>query len=229
MHMNASDTPPIYTPTPAAPAARRSLADTLATVLSWVMVPMFMPVYGMIFIFAFSVLAYAPMSTKVIVTLIIFGINAVVPMLIVLMLKFFGVIKDVGLNSRVERMIPYIVTIVSLLASAWFMYWHDAPQWVQLFFVGGAVTGAVNFIINLRWKISAHAAAAAGVVAILIRIIHEGLPIAGGMAWLIIWIMLTGLLGMSRLWLGRHTPMQVMAGYCTGFLGVFLCTMSGLS
>lgn len=217
---------PIPEPPTPKPAKPRSPADILATALSWIMVPMFMPVFGMIFIFAFSVLSYAPLATKFTVTLVIFGINAMLPMLIVLMLKFFGIIRDVGLNSRTERTLPYVVTILALGGSAWFLWWHEAPLWVVMFFVGGMATGIVNFLINFRWKISAHAAAAAGVAAILIRILHEGLPIAGGLAWLIIWILLTGLLGMSRLWLGRHTPLQVLAGYCTGFLGVYLCTMA---
>ena len=229
-----TEAPPEWAPAPPPPAPApqpkqepRSLPDMIATALSWIMVPMFMPVYGMIFMFAFSVLSYAPLQTKLTVTAVIFGINAVVPMLIVLMLKFFGIIRDVGLNSRTERTLPYVVIILSFGCSAWFLWWHEAPLWGVMFFIGGMATGIVNLLINFRWKISAHAAAAAGVGALLIRILHEGLPIAGGMAWLIIWILLTGLLGSSRLWLGRHTPLQVLAGYCTGFLGVYLCMMAG--
>ena len=71
--------PPPPAPAPQPKQEPRSLPDMIATALSWIMVPMFMPVYGMIFMFAFSVLSYAPLQTKLTVTAVIFGINAVVP------------------------------------------------------------------------------------------------------------------------------------------------------
>ena len=80
-------------------------------------------------------------------------------------------------------------------------------------------------LINFRWKISAHAAGVAGVVALLIRIIRDGLPQDGAFLWLLIAIGLSGILGTARVWLGRHTAWQVIAGYAVGFLSVILMTL----
>ena len=97
-------------------------------------------------------------------------------------------------------------------------------MWMTMFFCGGAIAGAINLIINFKWKISAHAAGMAGVAAILLRMAHE-LPDTANITWLVIWLILTGILGASRIWLRRHTLSQVLAGYLNGFLCVWLMTM----
>lgn len=199
--------------------------DTAAHWLGWLMVPLLMPVYAMLFAFTLSVLSFTSTAAKVNLTLIVAGINTALPMLLILLLKFFGIVKDPGLNSRTERFIPYAISIVAFGLTAWFLASRGAPIWFVMFFAGGAVAGLVNLAINFRWKISAHAAGAAGVLALLVRIAHEGLPIAGAFTWLVIWTALTGLLGSARIYQDRHTLAQVLAGYAVGFAGVYLMMM----
>lgn len=43
--------------------------------------------------------------------------------------------------------------------------------------------------------------------------------------WLLISVGLAGLLGSARIWLGRHTLGQVLAGYVVGFCSVFFMMM----
>ena len=192
-----------------------------ANIISWVFVPLMMPVYGILLIFSLSFLSYAPFSTKLVFTLIVFGANFLVPMLLVLLLKKLGIIDDIGLNGRKERLIPYIITIVCLAGTGLFLYLKSAPLWVAMFYEGGALAGLINLIVNFRWKISAHAAGIAGLVAMLIQVIKEG-PSAPDMAWWIVGaIVIAGLLGSARIWLGRHTLMQVLAGSAVGFLCVW--------
>ncbi len=207
------------------PKEAENLIDTAAHWLGWLMLPLLMPVYAMIFAFTLSVLSFTSTSVKVSMTLIVAGINTALPMLLILLLKFFGLVKDPGLNSRTERFIPYAVSIVGLGLTAWFLSSRGAPIWLVMFFLGGAAAGIVNLAINFRWKISAHAAGAAGVLALLVKIAHEGLPITGSFAWLAIWAALTGLLGSARIYQDRHTLMQVLAGYAVGFAGVYLMMM----
>lgn len=207
-----------------APRQGESFIDSLASVLSWVLVPLMMPVYGIMLVFSESVMCFTPLSTRIVFTLIVAGINVLLPMLLVLLLKKMGLVRDIGLNSRRERMIPYVITIVCLGATAAYMNLKGAPGWLSMFFVGGAVGGAVNFIVNFRWKISAHAAGISGVSAMLLRILKDGIPQSGCFEWLIVSVVLAGLLGSARVWLGRHTPAQVLAGYVVGFLSVFLLT-----
>ena len=63
------------------------------------------------------------------------------------------------------------------------------------------------------------------VVALMVRIRMEWMPSDGILAWTVVWVLLAGILGSARVWLGRHTVGQVMAGYAVGFLSVYLLTM----
>lgn len=197
----------------------------LCRIVSWVMVPFFMPVYGLLLAFSLSVLKYVGTGAKWSFALIVAAINIALPSVIVLLLKWLGLVQDYGLNGRKERFIPYIVTILCFLGTAWFVSSRGAPSWLTMFYVGGAVAGAVDLLVNFSWKISAHAAGAAGVIALLIRIMRDGYPQPGILTWLIIAIFMTGLVASARLWLGRHTLGQVLAGATVGFCSVFFMTM----
>ncbi|MDE6336536.1 MAG: hypothetical protein K2L34_08200 [Muribaculaceae bacterium] len=201
------------------------ITDGVSNLLSWVLVPLLMPVYGLMLAFGLSILDVAPMGMRIAFTLIVAGICVFVPMVLILLLKKIGMIEDVGLNGRQERLVPYIITIVCFGVTAWFMATKGAPLWLSLFFAGGALATVICTVVNFWWKISAHAAGIAGVVALLIRIEKDGSAEPELFFWLILTLLLTGLLGSARVWLGRHTVWQVLAGYAVGFCSVFFLTM----
>ena len=207
------------------PTEMEHLADRLSTFLSWIMVPLLMPVYGIILAFNCSILDFTPLRTKLVFTAIAVGINVALPVLLMMLLKRVGLISDMGLNGRKERLIPYVITVLCMGVTGFFMGMRGAPVWLEMFFYGGAVAAFVNMGVNFCWKISAHAAGIAGVVALMVRIISVGYPQKSAFLWLIISILLAGFLGSSRLWLGRHTVWQVLAGYAVGFLSVLLLTL----
>lgn len=197
----------------------------LAEILSWVLTPLFMPVYGIILAFTVSILQITPMSLRVVFTLIVAGICVVIPMLLIVLLKKLKVVSDLGLNKQEERPVPYIITAMCFLAAGWFLATKGAPMWLTMFFAGGAAAGVINLVINYWWKISAHAAGIAGIVALLIRIAKDGNPMSDLIWWLIAVIIVAGLLGSARVYLCRHTVWQVLAGYVVGFCSVFFLTM----
>lgn len=196
-------------------------ADNVSHILSWILVPIIMPVFGILFIFRLSVLDVIPSNLQTAVTFVIAGINFFAPMLLIFLLKLLGVVQDVGLNGQKERMVPYIITALCYGGSAWFVASRGAPVWVAMFFCGGVVAALVNMTINFKWKISAHAAAIAGIIALLIRMQRDVAVEPRLFAWLIITVGAAGLLGSARVWLGRHTVWQVLAGYVVGFCSVF--------
>lgn len=193
--------------------------------LSWVLSPLLMPVYGLILAFCLSILEVAPIRMRVVFTLITGAICSLLPMVMIVVLKLCGLIQDVALNGRKERLVPYLITALCFAGGGWFLASKGAPLWLTLFFAGGALATLVNTVINLWWKISAHAAGIAGVVALLICIEKDGSPEPELMVWLVITIILAGMLGSARVWLGRHTVWQVLAGLVVGFCSVFFLTM----
>lgn len=204
------------------PSGLEKFVSGVSHLMSWVFVPLLVPVYGTIMILTLSMMSFLPSASKIVFTLAVVLFNVVVPMVLVLLLKRLGMVKDIGLNNRSERPIPYIIMIICFGGTALFFHIKGAPLWMTLFYAGGAVAATVNLIINIWWKISAHAAAMAGLVALLMIINRDGLPHQSISGWLIATVIATGLLGSARVWLGRHTVGQVMAGYLVGFLSIYL-------
>lgn len=205
--------------------AEKSIS-VISHILSWGLSPLLMPVYGLLLAFGLSILQLTPMRLRLSIVLVVAAVNVVLPMLLIFLLKVFGFVTDLGLNNRRERPIPYILMILCYLGSAWFLHAKGAPDWLWLFFVGGATAAFINMVINFKWKISAHAAGIAGLVALILRIQRQGWIEPTLFFWLILVIILAGLMGSARVWLGRHTVWQVLAGYAVGFCSVFF--ISGL-
>ena len=200
-------------------------ATSLSHLLSWLLVPLMMPVYGIIFLFGLSILSFASLQSRVVFTLIVAAINMLLPALVVLMLKRFGLVDDIGLNGRKERLIPYIITILCMAGTGWLLYAKGAPEWLLMFFLGGAVAGVIEVTVNCWWKISAHCAGIAGLCALLVHIMQQDYYSPATFWWLLVTILLSGLLGTARLWLNRHTVTQVLAGYAVGFCSVYFMMM----
>ena len=207
------------------PGAGELAVDHICQALSWILVPLLMPVYGIMLIFSFSTLSVLPFEVKFSFTVVTFLINCALPMVLVLLLKKMGLVQDIGLNGRKERLIPYIISILALGGTALFFLYKQAPEWIWLFFIGGAVGGLINMAVNFRWKISAHAAGIAGVVAVMTEMCSRYLPETPLTVWTLVTIALAGLLGSARIWMGRHTTAQVFAGYAVGFLSVYLLSL----
>lgn len=212
--------------TPDLPPTRpEHLADNLSTVVSWLMSPLLMPVYGIVLVFMLTLYSYVPMGVKLGFSLIVAGVTIVVPALMVLLLKRLGMVDDLGLNGRKERTIPYIITILCMGGTAVFLAMKGFPMWVVMFYAGGALAGLIEVIINNWWKISAHGAGVAGLVALVVRMSHTPMVNPDVLTWLIVAVACAGLTGSARLWLGRHTLGQVLAGYAVGFCSVYFLTM----
>lgn len=212
--------------TPDLPPTRpEQLADNFSTAVSWLMSPLLMPVYGIVLVFMLTVYSYVPMGIKLGFTLIVAGVTIILPMLTVLLLKRLGMVDDLGLNGRKERTIPYLITILCMGGTGVFLAMKGFPLWVVMFYAGGALAGLIEVIINNWWKISAHGAGVAGLVAMLVRMSHTPMVNPDVLTWLIVAVACAGLTGSARLWLGRHTLGQVLAGYAVGFCSVYFLTM----
>ena len=207
------------------PTRLELLIDTFSSAVSWLLSPLLMPVYGIVLVFMLTLYSYVPMGVKLGFTLIVAGITIVVPALMVLLLKRLGMVDDLGLNGRKERTIPYLITILCMGGTGVFLAMKGFPLWVVMFYAGGALAGLIEAIINNWWKISAHGAGVAGLVALLVRMSHTPMVNPDVLTWLIVAVACAGLTGSARLWLGRHTLGQVLAGYAVGFCSVYFLTM----
>lgn len=132
-----------------------------------------------------------------------------------------GKIKTLGLNHREDRPLPYAICFLSYIFCGIYLFRAGLPLWVTAYVIGGLLAIITAAIVNTRWKISAHMTGIGGVLgaAFALATIQMIFPmhLFTGL------ILAAGLLGTSRVGLGCHTVMQVIAGTANGFIWVYLC------
>ncbi|MDE5828230.1 MAG: hypothetical protein K2H57_11725 [Duncaniella sp.] len=197
----------------------------LSEILSAVFSPLLVPTYGMILAAFLTILRFLPSNLLWTAIGITFVITSLVPVGAIIALYRAGIIKDPALNERTERYIPYGVVILCYLGCGFFFFKASAPLWLPMFFAGGAAATAINVIVNRWWKISAHAAAMGGIVALMFRIVASHYALFNMNVWLSSVIIAAGLVMTARVYLERHTLGQVLAGCANGFLCVYLLSM----
>jgi membrane-associated phospholipid phosphatase len=135
------------------------------------------------------------------------ALAVLLPALYVLWLVRRGRVSDFDLYHRRQRLGPFVVTIISTGATWFLLQWSLAPLPLRVLTGAGCVQAALLLAITLRWKISVHSAAAAGLVMIAwLLFATAALPFA----------LLLPLVAWSRLRLGRHTLPQTLAGTALG-------------
>ena len=207
---------------PPAPASPPGAITNISHFLSWVLSPVVTPTLGIIAVFELSMLSYAPTSSKLLVTGIVFALTCLIPCAAIFVLTKFGDVADMALTRRSDRLFPYIITMACLLGCGYYLMRTGLPSWIGYFYIGAAAATFVNLLINFKWKISAHGCGIGGLIAMLMILNRYGLPTYNLWIWIAAAFLAGGLLGAARVWLWRHTPMQTICGEIVGFAGVLI-------
>jgi membrane-associated phospholipid phosphatase len=118
-----------------------------------------------------------------------------------------GRLSDKNISLRAQRIRFAAVAITSILAGLAVLAAFDAPAEMVALQASIAVGVACGWVITLWWKISVHAAIAAGAATVLLLVL--------GPALLVVWP-LVAVIAWSRVQVGDHTPAQVLAGVALG-------------
>jgi membrane-associated phospholipid phosphatase len=114
-----------------------------------------------------------------------------------------GEISDNHITKREDRLVPFLVSLLSAVGALISVYLLEAPGLVKAVVWSVVVTGAIITLITLRWKISLHAA---GITAIAVTLMIVfgliALPVFGFIP-IVFW---------ARLTLNKHTLTQLIAG-----------------
>jgi membrane-associated phospholipid phosphatase len=120
-----------------------------------------------------------------------------------------GRLSDKNISLRQQRIRFAAVAIVSILIGLAVLAAFDAPAEMVALQASIAAGVACGWVITLWWKISVHAAIAAGAATVLLLVF--------GLALLVVWP-LVALIAWSRVQVGDHTPAQVLAGIALGIV-----------
>lgn len=205
------------------------MIEKIAQAFSVVFQPFFMPVYLMLLLFGhhsyFSAIYPFEFIYKI---YIITGILTVaMPLLSLVVLYKWGVISDINLSKRKERILP---TYIALVYYGSFYYLMRQIQGLDVVILSAIfsciVTITLTNIITSWWKISIHGAGISLVAGIFIAATQ--VKFVYHPTTIIILLLLVGIVGWSRLYLHKHTPAQVYAGSLLGFLISYFFTANGV-
>jgi membrane-associated phospholipid phosphatase len=118
-----------------------------------------------------------------------------------------GRLSDKNISLREQRIQFGVLAITSILTGLAVLAVFDAPAEMVALLGSIAVGVACGWVVTLWWKISVHAAIAAGAATVLLLVF--------GPALLVVWP-LVALIAWSRVQVGDHSPGQVLAGVALG-------------
>ena len=118
-----------------------------------------------------------------------------------------GRLSDRHVGERSQRLVPLLVAFGSVMVGAVLLVLLDAPRSLLAGVAAGGVGLLVAAAVNHWWKMSVHAAVAAGSCAILAIVFGPVLLVTVPVVALVCW---------SRVRLGDHSVAQVIVGAVVG-------------
>jgi len=193
------------------------MEEKLAKFSSYIFHPLLMPTYGFALIFFTKnyISTFTPDNLKLMILAVTFVFTFLLPTLNALILLKMGRIKSLEMETSAERIIPYGSAALYYFALFYLFYNADFPAVFKILILGAAISIILTLLINLKWKISAHAIGVGGLVGATLGIIfrlHLDLLVV-----FFLTVVCAGIVGFARLKLNAHTPSQVYSGFLLGF------------
>lgn len=189
----------------------------IAKVISVILHPMFMPVYGILILFnSGTFLSYLSGPAKRIVLIIIVVNTIILPLSLVPFYLTQKVIKSIHMDTSRERIIPLTMNSIFYYLGFYLLNRLQVPDLIKMYLLASFSVVVVTLLVSLKWKISIHMIGIGGLTGAIISISwHLGVDMKA--VWMGL-ILCSGLIGFARLELNKHTPAQVYAGFFTGLL-----------
>ncbi|MDU2328458.1 MAG: hypothetical protein E7D78_00565 [Prevotella bivia] len=191
-----------------------------ARIISMLLTPFYLSVVGVLAIFSFSYLSMFPWQAKLSLVLLTYAFTVLIPSILIHLYRQYHSWTLFQLGHREKRMIPYVISILCYSLCLYIMDWLHLPHLLTAILTAALVIQILCAIINVWWKISTHTAAIGGVTGSLIG--FSFLFSFNPMWWLCLVILLSGLVGSSRIILRQHSLSQVSMGYFLGIASSYL-------
>jgi membrane-associated phospholipid phosphatase len=184
------------------PSVRRALARLVSTIVHPIALPL-------VTLAGLTYLADPVLPKALFWAALALVITALPIALLVLAQVLRGRWTDTDVSVRRQRYLLYPFGIACMLAAAAVFVRLQAPQVAIRATLGMVTANLVNGLINLKYKVSAHATTAALSAALLWLV-------APMLVWGAVATMAALLVGWSRVALGRHTVGEVVLGWGVG-------------
>jgi len=188
--------------------------------ISAILHPVVMPTIGILLYLIFSDFRFSK-PQKLTLLAIIFIATYAIPIILLIILKALGAIKDYKLLTIEERKIPIIFMIVLFFFIGKSLNQTHVTREISFLFYGTSLGLSLVYLLFLtKTKTSLHLLSMGSAVGffLLFQQMHSSniLPL------IIILIVLSGVLASSRLNLRAHSPKEVYLGFLVGVLCQFM-------
>lgn len=191
-----------------------------ARVMSAIFTPFYLPIVGLVALFVFSYLGLLPWAYKLLVLGMVYLFTILVPTLLIHLYHRYQGWTPLQIGVKERRMVPYAVSIFCYFACYYLMTRLRIPSFMARILMAALLIQIVCAIVNVWWKISTHTAAIGGVTGALMA--FSMLFAFNPVWWLSFTLLVSGMVGSSRIILHQHTLGQVLAGYGIGLLIGFI-------
>lgn len=191
-----------------------------ARIVSMLLTPFYLPVVGMLAIFIFSYLSTYPWQAKLTLVLVVYLFTVLFPTLLIHLYRQYHGWTPVQLGQKERRMMPYIISIVCYFTCFYMMNVLHFPHLLTSILMVALVIQVLCAIINVWWKISTHTAAIGGVLGSLVA--FSMLLDFNPVWWICLTLILSGMVGSSRIILRQHSLEQVTCGLLLGIVSSFV-------
>ena len=198
--------------------------NLVAKILSAVFTPFYLPVVGLLALFAFSYISLLDLEAKIYIFMLVLTFTILLPTaLIRIYRRWNGWHQEGGLAFKEHRLIPYLISILSYLLCYYLMLRNHIPYAIVSIVMASMMIQVVCAVINHWWKISAHTAAIGGVMGIIMAFaeIFSFNPVW----WLCLVLILAGMVGTSRMILKQHSLAEVVVGFLVGVFSAFVSVL----
>lgn len=207
--------------------------ETFSKIFSWLLLPLFMPMYALIailftpsenpycFYYDCLFMLTEPAKWALIYMFSIFLVVA--PGLSFIIMYRWNMISSIEMDDRSERPLPIIIMGMYSTVLYLAMLWVAPPQ-ISRFILSLPFSGMlviVAFYFLNKWKkISIHAAGAGIATGFILAytLLHPYFSIS----LLAIFILLSGIVMTARIYLEKHTLFEVTVGWFTGLFITFI-------
>lgn len=200
-------------PTPIGPPALHKLAS----IVSYLFHPVFMPVLLAIVIWRIQPAEFAGMTRQMLIlrlsTMVMLTIFF--PLFSVALCRKLGFVQSIQMRVSRDRVIPLIIIMTFYFwLQQVFSHLPDIPKIINILMLGSFWGIILLFMASIFFKVSMHTTAAGGAIGIMTVLLF--LSPFNMLTALFTTIIIGGLVGTARLILREHTVFELWVGYAIG-------------
>lgn len=191
-----------------------------AKIVSTIFRPMYYPLLGSAILLTMTPLSLLPLEYKALHLLTMMLFTITIPWLSTVMYMRLCHIVTVDLTKRHNKIVPYAIYIIFYTIYYYMMREASIPYPLVSVIIVALCIQIACTLISLVWKVSVHMAGAGAIIGALAA--YGFILNFNPLPWLCTAIIVSGLVGTSRMILRQHNLSQLVIGLLIGFLCGFL-------